>query len=446
MTKQTMKYLLKKILGRAFAPDTFLYNTYHKGRGVLASTLSGFPSQKLIVIGVTGTNGKTTTCNMLANILAVSGAKVGLATTVNFWIGDKRWVNESKMTTLSPFALQKLLRRMVNAKCKYAVIETSSHALNQHRTWGIFYDVAVFTNLTQDHFDYHRTFEEYRDAKAKLFRELYASPRQSGVPKIMVLNFDDPTSSYLAKYPSDHTFYYTIERELPLETRESSLSATAIQLSPTGSSFEMRTPTGTLPVRLHLPGTFNIQNALAAASAAFALGVPTPIIKQGLESVTSVPGRMDRIKVGQPFTVICDYAHTPDGFEKVFSAVREFSPKKLIAVFGSAGDRDKTKRPVLGKIASNFADTIILTEEDPGNEDPMDIINQIRPGIPPEKFHEDENLYIIVDRKAAVRFALEQAQPDDTVLFLALGAQTMMATRTGLIPYDEREYIKSLLQ
>ncbi|AKM85004.1 MAG: UDP-N-acetylmuramoylalanyl-D-glutamate--2,6-diaminopimelate ligase, UDP-N-acetylmuramoyl-L-alanyl-D-glutamate--2,6-diaminopimelate ligase [candidate division Kazan bacterium GW2011_GWA1_50_15] len=440
-----MKKLLKKILGRAFAPDTFLYNVYHKSRGILASTLKGFPSQQMTVIGVTGTNGKTTTCNLLAHILAVSGAKVGLATTVNFWIGDKRWVNESKMTTQSPFALQGLLRRMADAKCKYAVIETSSHALAQHRTWGIFYDVAVFTNLTQDHFDYHRSFEEYRDAKAKLFRELYASPRQPGVPKVMVLNFDDPVSTYFAQYPTDNTFYYTVEKELPAETRESSLTATTLQLDPTGSSFEMRTPAGATTVRLHLPGVFNVQNALAAASAAFALGIPLHVIKQGLESITNVPGRMERIDVGQPFTVICDYAHTPDGFEKVFSAVRTFSPKRLIAVFGATGDRDKTKRPTLGKIASDFADIIILTEEDPGSEDPTNIINQIRPGIA-DKFHKGDNLHIVVSRKEAVRYALGLAQPGDTVLFLALGAQTKMATKQGMVPYDERAFIKSLLQ
>ena len=440
-----MKKLLKKILGRAFAPDTFLYNVYHKSRGVLASTFAGFPSHKMVVVGVTGTNGKTTTCNLLAHILAASGAKVGLSTTVNFWIGDKRWVNESKMTTQSPFALQGLLRRMADAKCKYAIIETSSHALQQHRTWGIFYDIAVFTNLTQDHFDYHRTFEEYRDAKAKLFRELYASPRQPGVPKVMVLNFNDPVSTYFAQFPADNTFYYTVEKELPAETRESSLTATALQLDSNGSSFELRTPTGSTTIRLQLPGAFNIQNALAAASAAFALGIPLHIVKQGLESVANVPGRMERINAGQPFTVICDYAHTPDGFEKVFSAVRAFSPKRLIAVFGATGDRDKTKRPTLGQIASNFADIIILTEEDPGSEDPMDVINQIRPGLT-DRFHEGKNLHILPVRKEAVRYALELAQPGDTVLFLALGAQTKMATKAGMIPYDERAFIKSLLQ
>ncbi|MFH0905519.1 MAG: UDP-N-acetylmuramoyl-L-alanyl-D-glutamate--2,6-diaminopimelate ligase [bacterium] len=437
--------LIKKILGVGPSlPANFpLYNFYHRLRGMTAAILSGFPSSKLVVIGITGTNGKTATASMLAHVLEAAGNKVGLLTTVNFWIAGKKWVNETKMTTDSPFTTQRMLRKMVNAGCRYAVMETSSHALAQHRTWGTFYDVAVFTNLTQDHLDYHRTMANYRDAKAKLFRDLYDSWRKPNTPKVMVLNFDDPIHSHFGQYPADAKMLYSMqETDLP-----DMLRATDIESTSAHSKFTLRAPSGSANITLQIPGRFNIANALAAASTAYALGFSVEQIKIGLEAIAGIAGRMERIDAGQPFNVIVDYAHTPDGYDKALSSIRQFTPNKLIVVFGSAGDRDKTKRPLLGEIAGRYADILVLTEEDPGSEDPAKIIAEVRAGIPTDKFAEDQNLFVIPRREDAVPKALSLASASgDTVAFLALGAQTKMVRRKGLMDYDERKYIRNLLQ
>ncbi len=444
MIKQ-LKTTVKKLLGRGFSPGSLLYELYHKSRGITAATVWGFPSSKMVVIGITGTNGKTTTANLLAYILETAGHKVGLATTVNFWDGKRKLVNETKMTTQSPFTLQKLLRQMVANKCEYAVIETSSHALAQHRTWGIFYDVAVFTNLTQDHFDYHNSFEEYREAKAKLFRELSTSQPTGSIPKIAVLNVDDPSWKYFDQYPANKKVYFTLSSADELVDKKNVVAANNIDISPAGNRFTIDTPVGEIGINSKLVGAFNIQNSLAAAGAALALRVPLEIIKRGLESIDTIPGRMEKIEAGQSFDVIADYAHTPDSFTQVFSTVEKFTEGRIIAVFGAAGDRDKSKRPILGKIAGEYADILVLTEEDPGSEDPAKIIEQIKTGIP-ANFGEGENMFTILDRKEAVRKAFEMAQPTDTVLLLALGAQTVMAKKEGVVPYDERQYAKSVLQ
>lgn len=428
-------------MGKAFPkPGSFLYNTYHKGRGILAATTSGFPSSKMITIGVTGTNGKTATSIMLAHILEAAGEKVGLITTVSFWIGNKKWVNETKMTTDTPFKTQQLLRQMVRAQCRFAIVETSSHAIMQYRTWGIFYDVAVFTNLTQDHLDYHKTMENYRDTKAKLFKELYDSPRVPHIPKIMVLNYDDPLHSHFGQFEADQKIGFTTTQNTP-----NALKAIDICTKPTYSTFTIFSPEGSINIKLNVPGRFNIENAMAAASTAYALGFKLEKIRAGLESITKIPGRMEYIDGGQPFTVISDYAHTPDGYDKALSSIRSFTEGKLIVVFGSSGDRDKDKRPKLGKIAGQYGDILVLTEEDPASEDPTKIIKEIKIGIS-DKFTENTNMFTVPNRKEAVQKAFELAKPNDTVVLLSLGAQTIMVTKDGVIPYNERQYARNLLQ
>ncbi len=439
-----MKRVLKKILGKTFSPSSPLYHAYHKTRGVSAAFFAGFPAKKMTVIGITGTNGKTTTCNLLANILDEAGKKVGLATTVNFWVGDKRWINETKMTTFSPFRLQGLLRQMASARCQYAIVETSSHALAQHRVTGIDYDVAVFTNLTPEHLDFHPTFEDYRDAKLKLFKKLFISRRKPNIPKVAVINFDDPAAAIFAQPSTDKKYFYSIDKFEGSNITDNSVTAKIIQAGASGTDFEISTPLGNTTISLHLPGRFNVQNALAAASAALALDIPLDIIKRGLEKVVGVPGRMERINAGQSFAVIVDYAHTPDGFAQALSTAREFTTGKLITVFGAAGDRDKLKRPGLGEVAGKYSDIIILTEEDPGTEDPLKIIEAIKKGVPP-RFRESVNLFTVPIRKDALTRAFQLAKPGDTVMLLAMGAQTKMAVKKGFIPYDEREVAKNLL-
>ena len=433
------------MLGRGFSPGAPLYELYHKSRGIIAATMWGFPSRKMVIIGITGTNGKTTTANILAHILEAAGKKVGLATTVNFWDGKHKLVNETKMTTLSPFTLQKLLRQMVKNNCGYAIIETSSHALVQHRTWGIFYDVAIFTNLTQDHFDYHNTFEEYREAKAKLFKNLPASLPTGAIPKIAVLNIDDPSWKYFDQFNADKKVYFTLSPADELINKNNLIAANEIEVSTLGNRFILDTPVGQTPIRTKLVGRFNIQNCLAAAGAAMALGITPDIIQKALATIDTIPGRMEKIEAGQQFDVIVDYAHTPDGFKQVFSTVEKLTEGRIIAVFGAAGDRDKSKRSILGRIAGEYADILVLTEEDPGSEDPAKIIEEIKAGIP-QSFNEGENMFIILDRKEAVRKAIGLARPEDIVLLLALGAQTVMAKKEGTVPYNEREFAKNVLQ
>lgn len=440
-----IKRIGKKILGPLFSPGSFLYEFYHVGRGVAAAWIYNFPSREMVVIGVTGTNGKTTTATLIANILEGAGHKVGLSTTVNFWINGKKTVNETKMTTDNPFAIQKRLREMQKAGTEYAVIEIASHALSQHRTWGIDFDIAVFTNLTWDHMDYHQTFEAYRDAKVKLFRQTYLSRQKPNQQKLAILNLDDEhTAHFSAAFPGNK-YYFSLEKFDGPETKESTLTSKIIYAGPTSSQFNLQTPTGAVDINLPLPGKFNIENALAAATTCFALGLPLEQIKAGLESATSVAGRLEQISTTELFRVVVDYAHNPDGFEKALSSLRQTTDGKLIVVFGSAGDRDKEKRPVLGKVGSKYADIIILTEEDPGSENPAKIIESIRPGIDP-KFIENQNLFINLSRKEAIRQAILLAKPKDTVVALAMGAQTVMATKAGLVPYNEREWIRDLLK
>ncbi|OGB85204.1 hypothetical protein A2994_03370 [candidate division Kazan bacterium RIFCSPLOWO2_01_FULL_48_13] len=406
----------------------------------------GFPSAKLRVIGVTGTNGKTTVCNMLAHILEANGNRVGMATTVNIWTGKQKWINETKMTTLSPFALQGLIRQMANNKCAYAIVETTSHALDQHRTWGIFYDVAVFTNLTHDHLDYHKTLERYQAAKGQLFKNLSESLRKPGLPKTAVINLGDPAADYFDQFVADQKFYFAIDDLNTPETPDKTLWATDIKEGRDATNFILHTPGGSADITLHLPGRFNVYNALAAASAAHALGIPLIKIQQGLHSLWQVPGRMEYVPNTKGIDIIIDYAHTPDGFQKVFEALRPIVSGRIIAVFGAAGERDRTKRPILGQIASHFADDIILTEEDPASEDPDVIISEIGAGLDPNKFQVNHHLHIITDRPAAIKKALEIAQTGDLVLCLSMGAQTVMTKAEGKVNYNERATIEEALK
>lgn len=437
---------IKKTLRPFLYGLPWLYDSYHRTKGALAAISYGFPSMKMRVIGITGTNGKTTTANILAHILETNGAKVGMATTVNVWTGSKKWVNETKMTTLSPFALQGLLRQMANNKCDYAIIETTSHALAQHRTWGIFYDMAIFTNITHDHLDYHKTFENYRSTKTKLFKELANSLRKPNMPKISVVNISDPNVEHFSKYPADQKLLYGIDLPTTPATPDITIYANNIHEGRRHTYFTLNTPEGSIDIKLRLLGKFNIYNTLAAASAAYALGIDIQTIQQGIESLWQVPGRMEYVPNNKNLDIVIDYAHTPDGFQKVFEALRPLARGKIIAVFGAAGDRDRTKRPILGQIASQFADEIILTEEDPGSENPGAIISQIMPGINTTKFAIGKNMHIILDRKSAVQRALTHAQPNDLVLLLAMGAQTILTRKDKKIPYNEREIVQQILK
>ncbi len=439
-------FKMKSFLLKFIPPRLLLF--YHQTLAILAALVYRFPSEGLIVIGVTGTNGKSTTCNLIDRILEEAGFKVGLATTVNFRLAGEEWPNRSKMTMLGRFKLQKLLRRMVKLGCRYAVIETSSQGLAQYRHWGINYDVAVFTNLHSEHIEAHGGFENYKRAKGELFRGLKIRKTKViddwVVPKVSVLNLDDPSVDFFSKFPADLKYGYGLEFESRTESAKTKLiKAEKIDLKKEGSSFEINSQ----KLDLKIPGLFNIYNSLAAVSVGLSQGIDWSIIKTALREFGGVPGRMEKIKINpkQKFDVYIDYAHDPAALEAVYRTVKPQVQGKLIVVLGSAGGgRDKVKRPVLGSLADEFADQVIITNEDPYDEDPSEIINQIKKGVK-NKF-EGVNLWSIVDRREAIRQALKLAQPGDVILITGKGAEEcIMGPKGSRIPWDDRQVAREEL-
>lgn len=439
---------LKKLGRRIFSRE--MINRYHLVMAVLANFIYGFPAKKLRIMGVTGTNGKTTTCHMVASILEAGGRKVGMTTTTTFKIGGELIENNVKMTTVSPFALQKLLKQMVEAGCEDAVIEVTSIALDQHRLWGLEFQTVVFTNLTHDHLDYHNTMTEYRLAKEQLFAHH---------PELSVVNHDDPYAQEFLKYPADHVLTYGL-KGTPL------IAAKKLYARPGGTDFVLVIGQRQASINLPLPGEFNVYNALAAATVGIGLGLPIEAVVIGLRRVTAVPGRMEVVDAGQAFTVIVDYAHTPDALQKVYETVKPTVRGKLISVLGATGRRDKTKRPILGALAGTYADYAFVTNEDPYDEDPQTIIDEVANGIPkgrpkrgrmkvnkesevPFKYREtgeDMWWWRVLDRKEAIARALELARPQDVVLVTGKGAEKVMAVGDKLVPYSDRAVLEELLQ
>ncbi len=404
----------------------------HKARGRLAYFINGRPSKRLRVIGVTGTNGKTTTCHLIAKILEQAGYKVGLASTTTFKIGSKQWINDTNMTTMSPFALQGLLREMVQAGCTYAVIETSSHSIDQYRNWGVRYYAVAMTNVTHEHLDYHKSFEHYVATKAKLFKTN---------PRVAVANADDPSAEAFLHFSAGVHLTYS-------QTKRADVTARKILPDRDGTIFTLVLPDGQLTINLPLIGLFNVSNALAAAALAFGLRIPPKAIKEGLEAVKSVPGRMERVDEGQPFTVIIDYAVTPDSLEKLYSTLKPSVRGKMIAVLGSCGDRDKTKRPIMGSVAGRFNDYVIVTDEEPYSENPQEIIEQVALGVPrgkKTKIELDKDYFKILDRREGIRKALQLAGRNDMVIITGMGAQEFRVVKGKHLPWNERRVIEEEL-
>jgi len=403
----------------------------HKVRGVSAHYLYGRPSHRLRVIGVTGTNGKTTTCHLIVKILEEAGARVGMATTTTFKVGGREWTNKTNMTTVSPFGLQKLLKQMVQAGCQYAVVETTSHAVAQHRNWGIKYHAVVLTNITHDHLDYHGNFNDYLETKLKLFKNN---------PQISVVNADDPSAKRFLEQPAGRHLSYSIESRADVTARK-------ILPDRDGTIFTLVLPTVQATIDYHLLGRFNISNAIAAAATCFGLGVPIEAIKRGLEKISAVPGRMEKIDAGQDFTVIVDYAHTPDALEKAYSSLKEGIRGKMIAVLGACGDRDKTKRPIMGAIAGRFADIVVVTDEEPYHENPEEIIEQVAQGVPRggKKMQLDENYFKILDRREGIKKALSLAERNDLVIITGMGAQEFRVVGDKHMSWNDPKVVREEL-
>lgn len=417
---------LRNLIRSKISPQNPFLLFYHKVLGILAAVFYKFPADHLKVIAITGTKGKSTTTQFLASILTAAGHKVGVSSTINFRIGDRVWTNATKQTTQGRFALQKLLRQMVNEKCDFAVVEVTSHALVQSRIWGVKVDLAVLTNIQKDHLEYHGGFENYRSAKGLLF----------GLTKNFVLPIEDPSFDYFDKFHADKKLTYGISK--------GDFKAENIQLAANGSNFLLKSPVGQIQVHMKIPGEFNISNALAAAAAASSFGVSLQAIKEGLLKVESIPGRLEVINVGQPFTVVVDYAHTPESLESLLSFYRPLTKGKLILVFGATGGgRDKAKRPVMGSVAAKYVDNIIVTDDDPYTEDRMTIIEQVAAGVGRT---EGKGLWKVMGRREAISIAISMAGEQDTVLIAGKGCESIQIVGEEKIPWDDREVVREILK
>jgi UDP-N-acetylmuramoyl-L-alanyl-D-glutamate--2,6-diaminopimelate ligase len=396
----------------------------------MSSTLYGHPSRDTVVIGVTGTDGKTTTTTMIHQMLLNAGRRVGSMSTVDIRFGDAVDPNDARQTTLEALEVQQQLARMRDGGMKYAVIETSSHGLALQRVVGVDYDVAVFTNIAHEHLDFHKTIEAYREAKAQLI-DLTAGSARKGIDKTAVLNRDDPSYAYLVNRPIARRITYGLQLDADLK-------ADRVEATPEGLRVEAATPLGPLSLRLKLSGRWNAANALAAAAAGVAVGLTLDEIGQGLESYSGISGRMERVDLGQPFSVIIDYAHTPQSLEKVLRELRPITRGKLIAVFGSAGDRDREKRPWMGEIAARLSDYAVFTNEDPREEDAMTILSEIAAGAEEVGWTDGDQYARIEDRREGIAHAVRRAGPGDTVLLAGKGHERSILIGRGKQPWDER--------
>lgn len=382
----------------------------HLGEAVLLNTLKGgSPARKMNVIGVTGTNGKTTTCFLIHRMLHDAGYKVGLITTVGYGVGGKIQPQVEHMTTLPVGRLIKRLKDMENQGVEWLVLETTSHALAQHRVWGVPYSVAVMTNVTEEHLDYHGSFERYRDAKRRLFK--LANANKNGL-RTGVINADDPSAELFAG---------DIAHPLRYGIKKGELRAKNLHLSASGSRFKAQIGEDSYDITCRLPGSFNVYNALAAIGAGRALGLSKGQIEKGIAGLKSVEGRMVNVDEGQDFEVIVDYAHTPDSFEKLFRDIKPLVQGRLIVVFGSAGRRDEKKRPVQGALAGEYADLVFITEEDDRDIDGLEIMEQIAAGAEKAGKTRGQDMFLIHKREEAIEAAFRQSKKGDVVLLLGKG-------------------------
>lgn len=420
-----MKKILRKLL-----PES-LINFYHKCQAILACIWYGFPSKKMTVIGVTGTNGKTTTCYMISKILDEAGNKNAMIGTVFYKIGNKYVRNDSKMTTLNPFVLQKFLREAANKNCRFAIIETTSHAITQSRIWGINYQTLVWTNITHDHLDYHKNFDNYLKAKLQLFKN---NPHARAI-----INADDKYVNEVKKTIDGQVVTYSL-------ANNGMVNAKKIKNFDDLSTFNIVWLGNQIEAKINLLGNFNIANALAAFCTALSYNISPRTIAVALEKIKTIPGRMEQLNYGQDYRIVVDFAHTPDGLQKVFEAIKPTVKGRLIHVAGCTGDRDRTKRSIMGALSGKFADISIVTDEDPGSEKPEDIIEAVASGVPRGATAKNpkilgKNFFKILDRAEAIKFALANAKKDDVILVTGKGHEQVMKIGDSLVSYSDQDVV-----
>jgi UDP-N-acetylmuramoyl-L-alanyl-D-glutamate--2,6-diaminopimelate ligase len=406
----------------------------------LACAFYGYPATQLCTIGVTGTDGKTTTCNLISALLDAADKSNGLMTTANFKLHGKEWENTTRQSTLEALEIQQMLHRMVETDVKYAVIEATSHGLELQRVRGCAFDIGVVTNITHEHLDFHGTIENYRRAKARLFEMLDPSRDKClGIKPVAILNRDDVSYEILKPYCSVPVLAYGLDKS-------AAIRAVDIQLDATNTRFRVILPNAEIDIKTQLVGQFNVSNCLAAIATAYSVGVSPADIARGLVEVTGITGRMERIDAGQPFTVIVDYAHTPDSLEKVLRILRPLTAGKLLLVFGSAGERDIQKRPIMGQIAAQLSDFFVITDEDPREENREQILREIAIGAETAGKHEGRDFLCIADRTQAIAAAFQRAQARDTVLVAGKGHEQSMIIGREKIPWDDRRVAREQLQ
>lgn len=427
-----MRGLVKQLLPRSLFLAVEPYG--HLLEAVVLNVRCGFPGRGLKVIGVTGTNGKTTTSFMIYKMLHGAGYKVGLMTTVAYGVGDDIRPQAHHMTTVPVGELLRRLAWMKRRGVEWVVLETTSHALAQHRVWGVPYSVAVMTNITHEHLDYHKTLERYLAAKLRLFK-LVASNR-AGL-RTGIVNADDPSWRFFADVVP-HAVTYGLEH--------GELRGSEVHSTPTGSDFHVVYKDTTLQLHVNLPGSFNVSNALAAAATGVVVGLSDQQVVDGIAALKGVEGRMTTVDAGQNFDVIVDFAHTPDSFEKLFKDLKPLVRGKLIVLFGSAGRRDEAKRAVQGRLAGEYADEVVLTEEDDRDVDGQEILEQIAGGAEGAGKVRDKNLFLVHDRTEAINFALKRAAKGDTVLLLGKGHEKTIERADGEHPWDEIAVARAALK
>ncbi len=395
-----------------------------KAYGTICGNWFGNPAQQLKMIGVTGTNGKTTVTTLIKNILTACGIKAGLIGTIQNEIGDQIYPTER--TTPDAYDLQALFRQMADAGCEYVVMEVSSHALDQYRVGDTHFDAAVFTNLSQDHLDYHKTMENYFAAKRRLF----------DMTDVGIINIDDSYGKQLSLLAGCRTVTCS------LENPNADFYADSIECTPQGVSFHFSCSNITSRVNFPMPGLYSVQNALAAAAVCREVGISIERITETLNHCTGVKGRSEIIPTGRDFTVICDYAHTPDGLENILPSMKRFARGRLVTLFGCGGDRDRGKRPLMGEAAARYSDFVIVTSDNPRTEEPEQIIDDILPGV-----ERARTPYVVIpNRRDAIFYSVGHAQPGDVIVLAGKGHEDYQVIGTEKIHFDEREIVAEALK
>ena len=402
-----------------------------RAMAILANAFYDNPTAKMHMIGITGTNGKTSVSYLIEEILRQSGKQIGVIGTIGMKIGDD--VFETKNTTPDALTLQKMFKQMLDANVETAVMEVSSHALHIGRVHGCQYDIAVFTNLTQDHLDYHKTMDAYRAAKSLLFSQL-GNGYDSNRPKYAILNVDDAATAEYIVACQGIVLTYGIDNDADLMARD-------IQTTSSGTTFTLVMNDVTYPIKMGLVGKFNVYNILATIGATLASGVDLDFIIAAIRSLTGVSGRFELVDAGQDFNVIVDYAHTPDSLENVLKTIGDFAKGKIYCIIGCGGDRDKSKRPIMAEIASRMSDYPIFTSDNPRTEDPVAILKDMEAGATKQA----NDYKVIVDRKEAIIYAIEKAQTGDVILIAGKGHETYQIIGEKVLDFDDHKMARAAI-